>query len=33
MEVLLFIAALYLVVNIPLAIITERLHKRYVVNA
>ena len=32
MEVLMFIAALYLVVNIPLAIITERLHKKYVVN-
>lgn len=33
MEVLIFIAALYLVVNIPLAIITERLHKKYVVDA
>jgi ABC-type amino acid transport system permease subunit len=33
MEVLMFIAALYLVINIPLAIITERLHKKYLVNA
>jgi His/Glu/Gln/Arg/opine family amino acid ABC transporter permease subunit len=28
-EVMIFIAALYLVINIPLAIITERLHKKY----
>jgi len=33
MEILMFIAVLYLVINIPLAIITERLHKKYVVNA
>ncbi len=33
MEVLIFIAALYLVINIPLAIVTERLHKKYLVNA
>jgi His/Glu/Gln/Arg/opine family amino acid ABC transporter permease subunit len=33
MEVLIFIAALYLVVNVPLAIISERLHKKYVVDA
>jgi His/Glu/Gln/Arg/opine family amino acid ABC transporter permease subunit len=28
-EILVFIAALYLVVNIPLAIISEKLHKKY----
>jgi His/Glu/Gln/Arg/opine family amino acid ABC transporter permease subunit len=33
MEVLIFIAALYLIINIPLAIITERLHKKYLVAA
>jgi polar amino acid transport system permease protein len=33
MEVLIFIAALYLVINIPLAIVTEKLHKKYLVNA
>jgi His/Glu/Gln/Arg/opine family amino acid ABC transporter permease subunit len=31
MEVFIFIACLYLTINIPLAIITERLHKKYVV--
>lgn len=28
-EILIFIAALYLVINIPLAIISERLHRKY----
>jgi polar amino acid transport system permease protein len=28
-EILVFIAALYLVINIPLAIISERLHRKY----
>ncbi len=32
-EVLMFIAMLYLVINIPLAILSERLHKKYSVNA
>ena len=32
-EVMIFIACLYLVINIPLAIISERLHKKYVVDA
>jgi len=27
-EILIFIAALYLIVNIPLAVISERLHKK-----
>jgi len=32
-EIMFFIAALYLVINIPLAVISERLHKKYLVNA
>jgi len=33
LEVLTFIALLYLVVNLALAILSQRLHKKYVVNA
>lgn len=32
-EIMFFIAGLYLVINIPLAVISERLHKKYLVNA
>jgi polar amino acid transport system permease protein len=32
-EVLMFIAVLYLIINIPLAIVTERLHKKYSAHA